>query len=90
MPNPELEDVLDRLQVTDSGPLAPTREQWRRHRFGMAVASRKAWTALWSDPNYAEIRPFFNEGVRRYRRIATSDLRRSSALELDKHPKFRQ
>ena len=31
MPNSDLDDVLDRLQATDSGSLAPTREQWRRH-----------------------------------------------------------
>ena len=139
MPNPELDDVLDRLHATDSGSLAPTRDQWRRHLEkedesfvvinlldlsdqdalnqyaatavpmvqslgaeliymgrgqGVLIGemedgcdivsvwrwpSRKAWTALWSDPDYAKIRPFFNDGVRRYRCIETSELRRTSA-----------
>ena len=35
--------------------------------------SRSAWTALWSDPEYAAIRPLFNAGVRRYRCIDMSD-----------------
>ena len=36
--------------------------------------SRSAWTLLWSDPDYAKIRPLFNAGVRRYRCIDTSEL----------------
>jgi hypothetical protein len=129
------EELLDRLVATDSGALAPTREQWRRHleheeeetfvvvnlltlkdqaaldRYaadampkamglgaelihlgpsqGVMVGeeddgcdmvsvwrwSRKAWTELWSDPTYADLRPLFNEGVARYRCIATGELR---------------
>ena len=38
--------------------------------------SRSAWTSLWCDPEYAKIRPLFNNGVRRYRCIDTSDLLR--------------
>ena len=37
--------------------------------------SRKAWTALWSDPDYAQLRPLFNQGVARYRCVATAELR---------------
>lgn len=36
--------------------------------------SRSAWTSLWSDPDYAKIRPLFNDAVRRYRCIDTSHL----------------
>ncbi len=36
--------------------------------------SRSAWTALWSDPAYAEIRPLFNDGVARYRCLAFNEL----------------
>ena len=28
---PDVEEVLDRLDATDDGPLAPSRDQWRRH-----------------------------------------------------------
>jgi len=138
MTNPlDIDDVLDRLQATDSGTRAPTRAQWRRHlesedapfvvinllnlsdqkalnRYAAAAIpkvqalgaeliymgeghgaligedgdgcdivsvwrwpSRSAWTALWTDPEYAKIRPLFNAGVRRYRCLETSDLRRS-------------
>lgn len=130
----DVDDVLDRLQTTDSGTRAPTREQWRRHlesedkpfvvvnlldlkdqealnRYAAVAVpkvqalgaeliyigrgqgvligeeddgcdivsvwrwpSRSAWTSLWSDPDYAKIRPLFNDGVRRYRCIDTSDL----------------
>ncbi len=133
---PDQNEILDRLQATDSGALAPTRAQWRRHverddeafvvvnlltlnkpaaldRYaavavpkaqalgaemiylgrgrGVMVGeeddgcdvvsvwrwpSRAAWTALWTDPDYAEIRPLFNEAVRRYRCIDTSELGR--------------
>ncbi|MEM7018630.1 MAG: DUF1330 domain-containing protein [Pseudomonadota bacterium] len=129
----DIDKTLDRLQATDSGTRAPTREQWRRHLEGedkpfvvvnllnladqdalnqyAAVAvpkvqalgaeliymgrgqgvmigededgcdivsiwhwpSRDAWTALWTDPDYAKIRPLFNDGVRRYRCIDTSE-----------------
>ena len=138
MPPSELNDVLDALQATDSGNLAPSRGQWRRHleeedepfvvinlldlkdqaalnqyaaiavpmvqKLGAVLIymgrgqgvligeekdgcdivsvwrwpSRSAWTALWSDPNYAKIRPFFNDGVERYRCIDTTELRQPS------------
>ena len=130
----DVDEVLDRLQNTDSGMRAPTRSQWRRHletedkpfvvinlldltdqealNQYAAVAvpkvqalgaeliyigrgqgvligeeddgcdvvsvwrwpSRSAWTALWTDPDYAGIRPLFNAGVARYRCIDTTDL----------------
>ena len=130
----DMDDVLDRLQATDSGTRAPTRAQWQRHlesddepfvvvnllsltdqealnRYAAAAVpkvqalgaeliyigrgqgvligeeddgcdvvsvwrwpSRNAWTSLWTDPDYAKIRPLFNDGVRRYRCIATGEL----------------
>ena len=130
----DVNDVLGRLQNTDSGTRAPTRAQWCRHLESedkpfvvvnllnlqdqealnkyAAVAvpkvqalgaeliylgrgqgvlvgeegdgcdivsvwrwpSRSAWTSLWSDPDYAKIRPLFNAGVQRYRCIDTSEL----------------
>lgn len=137
MSNPaDSEKLLDRLQATDSGALAPTRDQWRRHletkdeafvvvnlltledaealdRYsavavpkvmalgaelihlgrsqGVLVGkeadgcdlvsvwrwpSRAAWTTLWTDPDYAALRPLFNEGVGRYRCISTREVRR--------------
>lgn len=130
---PDREELLDRLEATDRGPLAPSREQWRRHleqkadepfvvinlltlrdpealdRYaalavpkvralgaelvylgrsdgvlvgndedGCDVVSvwrwptRTAWTELWTDPAYAEIRPLFQQGVRRYRCISST------------------
>lgn len=38
--------------------------------------SRQAWTDLWLDPDYAAIRPLFNEGVQRYRCLVTKELSR--------------
>ena len=37
--------------------------------------SRVAWTQLWSNPDYAQIRPHFNRGVQRYRCIESRPLR---------------
>ncbi len=37
--------------------------------------NRSAWTALWMDPEYAEIRPLFNSGVSRYRCLVTKEIR---------------
>ena len=36
--------------------------------------SRSAWTTLWTDSEYAEIRPLFNEGVSRYRCLVTQEI----------------
>ena len=36
--------------------------------------SRQAWTDLWLDPEYAAIRPLFNEGVQRYRCLVTKEI----------------
>jgi len=130
----DIEDTLDKLQNTDDGTRAPSREQWRQHLEapdepfvvvnllsladedylnqyaskavpavlalgaeliymgrgeGMMIGdegdgcdvvsiwrwpSRSAWTNLWLDPDYAEIRPLFNQGVQRYRCVVTKEL----------------
>ena len=36
--------------------------------------SRQAWTNLWLDPDYAAIRPLFNQGVDRYRCLVTKEI----------------
>lgn len=38
--------------------------------------SRQAWTDLWLDPDYAAIRPLFNQGVERYRCLVTKEISR--------------
>lgn len=134
MSDADIEEILDRLEKTDNGTRAPSREQWRAHLQssdepfvvvnllsledqnylnqyaskavpavlalgaeliymgqgeGMMIGndeddcdivsiwrwpSRSAWTNLWLDPDYEEIRPLFNKGVSRYRCVITTEL----------------